>query len=123
MRYLPTAAIAASLLGGSIGYFTSDSLPELPTCTVASLPNPSGPCAWQFEDQTVVTTLSGDHRSIVYVVDDSSPRMVLISACFEEDGSGQDICRWQAGSAGNGEGQSFTYVDGFYVYDDDHIEN
>ena len=31
MRYLPTAAIAASLLGGSIGYFAGDSLPELPT--------------------------------------------------------------------------------------------
>lgn len=51
----------------------------------------------------------------------------LIPACLEEDGSGQAVCRWDARTAGNGAGQSFTAIttpDGGkrYVYDDGHIE-
>jgi hypothetical protein len=39
-----------------------------------------------------------------------------VPACLQEDGSGQDLCYWDAQTMGNGQGMSFIVMDGKFYY-------
>ena len=50
--------------------------------------------------------------------DDPIPADVPIPACEFEDGSGQDLCYWDATIRDNGEGRSFIKVNETFHYQD-----